>query len=162
MTATSLIAQPASIQDSLRQNLDAHVACMSALLELLGREHQALLGSEAAALEQVSSEKSRAVAQLQKLSLQLSALPGIGGGAALEQAIARAGGELLRLWQELMTLAARCQQANITNGALIDARQAQVRWTLRHMLGGGTSAARTYGRSGISRDDGARRILASA
>lgn len=162
MTAIRPPAFNVNLQDALLRNIEDHISCMQALVQTLAQEHEALLGSDPAVLEQVSASKSHAVLSLQQLSQNLSAIPGIGGGTELERSIQLAGKAVQQRWQHLLSLAAQCQQANLANGALLDAKQSQIKWALSHMLGTAQANTPTYGRGGIRRDDGTRRILASA
>jgi len=151
----------AATQDALRRNIDDHFSGMQSLLQTLAREREALDSKDPAALEQIAAEKNRLVNALQTLSRQLHALPGGRPGAELESSIRHGGSALQQRWQQLLELTERCQRDNLANGALIDARQAQVKWALDHMLGIG-NAAPTYGRAGVNREIGARLLVASA
>lgn len=161
MTAYRPNPQPGNTNDALRQNIEDHIACTQALVQTLAQEHEALLGNEPAALEQVSARKNQSVSELQQLAQKLSAIPGARAGAELERSIRQGGDAVQRRWQALMGLAAQCQQANLANGALLEAKQSQIKWALGHMLGT-APVARTYGPAGISGDIGGRRILARA
>lgn len=151
------IPQPAATPETLRQNIDEHIACAQDLLQVLARENAAVLGGQPEELEQVAARKGGIVSRMQQLSQILSALSG--PGRAPERLMRSA--DLQHRWQTLMTLAARCQKDNLANGALLEAKQSQVRWALGHMLGA-SSAPSTYGRGGIDRGPGLRRIIASA
>jgi flagellar biosynthesis/type III secretory pathway chaperone len=148
-------------QGDLSEVIEQHIACTQALTDMLQRERLALIGNDLPALERVSAEKTLTVAQLQQLSSQLEACNDPSSGMSLENRITQAGSALRRRWQELLTLASHCQQANLANGALLDQRQSQVRWTLGQMLGD-PGSPRTYGRTGISLQGISRRIRASA
>lgn len=154
---TAHLPPPARTQDTLQQNIDEHIACAQTLLQVLAEEHAAVLDGKPETLEQVAARKGGIVSRMQQLSQTLAALSG--PGRSPEQLMRGTG--LQQRWQTLMTLAARCQKDNLANGALLEAKQSQVRWALGHMLGT-ASAPSTYGRSGIDHGSGLRRVIASA
>lgn len=153
--------RPADLR-SIQQLIEQQVTCAGTLLETLERERQALLDNSMTALERASSDKLAAATTLQTLNGALQKLDA--GPQQIELMIREAGSPTLDTsWRELLQLAARCQQTNLGNGALLDERQTQVRRQLRALppAAGGT----LYGRDGHNSDPGSGRSarrLASA
>lgn len=147
--------------DSLRQTIEQQIACTEALLTTLEQERQALVDNELPRLEQVSTDKIQSVTALQALGQQLDRLRDAGPDGKLDTLIQRSGDAVRERWQQLLGLAARCQKANLANGALLEERQSQVRWALGQMLGV-DNTPRLYGPGGSTSAGGGSRKLARA
>lgn len=137
-------ASPPALDSILGQQ----IACAQTLLDCLQREREALLGHSIAQLENVSAEKWTAASTLQSLAATLERFHG--GIAGVQRLITQAGSApaLKESWQELLRLAGLCQQGNLSNGALLQERQAQLRRTMTALRD--SSGGETYGRAGLS------------
>ena len=142
----------------LDDNLQQHLVCTQALIDLLVEEKTALLGQDVDSLARVCAAKAEAAASLQALSTALHKLCGCSDAAGIEARL-RQQPASLTLWQQLLQLAARCQQANLENGALLLERQVRVRSMLQLMQQGERPV---YRRSGTAGTEGTRRALALA
>lgn len=127
--------------------IEQQIDCAQALLGTLQRERQALLDNSLSALEQVSAEKWTAATTLQTLGATLEKFHG--GVAGIEREISRSGAAaaLRDAWQALLRLADQCQQFNLSNGALLQERQTQLRRTMRALRGSAPDT--TYSRAGL-------------
>lgn len=145
---------------AIKENLAQHVSCTETLLKILAEEKAALLGSDVDSLTRLCEAKSSAALTLQSLSARLNKACGSNDARQVEAHI-RATGETESIgrWEELLRLAARCQQANLENGALLLERQTRVRSMLQVLQRGEKPL---YDRGGSSPLAASRRALASA
>jgi flagella synthesis protein FlgN len=139
--------------------LDRQLEALGRVLEMLGDEHEALLGRDAAALELVTGSKADALARADDLERRRRELaptlsdmerfaqdPGIGGR-----------------WERLLELTRQCRDRNDANGRLIRRQQARVESALGLLRGDSTSGDRDlYGPDGEQRRGNGRAPLASA
>lgn len=134
--------QPLPMTENLRQQLE-HTR---RLLQTLDSEKQALLADDADVLERVTAAKSGSADILRRLGEPLLRLRATEG--PLKDYFARLpeAARLLADWEELQTLAQRCQRANQENAMVLEVRHRQVRQTLANLRG--DVPQQTYGRSG--------------
>lgn len=130
--------------------LTAQRDCTRQLLTTLQAEHQALIGNDVAALEQITRSKSEASDRLAALGHQLESLRADARAATIDALIAarEPSGIAARCWQEIAGLAAQCLQANRDNATLLNAREQQIRSALQLLYP--TASAQTYGRGGYA------------
>jgi len=152
----SQIRQP---QLSLNENLVQHIGCAEGLVKLLAEEKLALMANDLDGLTRLCAAKAEAALTLQALSAQLNKTCG-GDATVVASHIEKNGSSTQRRqWQDLLKLAARCQQANLENGALLLERQVRVRSMLQLMQ---RDEKPLYGRGGTSPLLASRRALALA
>lgn len=146
----------------LSQTIEQQLHCAETLVTTLEQERQALLSNQMEALEQVSAAKYQAATQLQSLSATLQRVHNDSKGIenAIRQCAQAQSVTLMSRWNELKRVAAQCQKSNLSNGALLEERQSQMRWAQRALNGG--QVASTYGRSGSENLQFGGRRLASA
>lgn len=143
----------------LGDNLNQHVINAQALIDILSRERAALMSQDVEALAELSQSKSAAAELMHHLGNSLRKMCGGAEGKAVESFICRQtnGLELLARWQLLLQLAARCQQANLENGVLLQDRQQRVRASLQLIR---QLPRPLYGRAGAMSQDNGKRALA--
>lgn len=148
--------QELSLNDLLNQQLN----CAESLLRILTDEKTALLANDIEGLQKLCETKSAAAQTLQDLSAQLNKLCGSAIAAQIESFIRKQNQpQALGAWQSLLKAAARCQQANLENGALLLERQVRVRSLLQLIH---RDERPLYGRAGASTLATPRRALALA
>jgi len=119
--------------------LDAQIACARDLQDILEAETRALLAADIGALSELVQRKQTAAEQLEQLSRAL----GIATGGAPERTIPNLGAAASQRWQTLRDAADVLRKVNLHNGALLDERQARLRWIARQA--GLDDEANTYG-----------------
>jgi len=147
--------------------LSGEIACARDLLQILGREYQALTHAEADQIKSISVEKQRQMQQLQERLLERDHF-------LLRQGLApgKQGTELLlkqtpplhdsqSLWEELQALAGRLREQNETNGGIVSLGQRHVQQAL-DLLTGRSSNGDTYGPAGGHRSAPVAQTLAKA
>lgn len=155
-----MTASRAADTQNIRHVIEQQITCANRLLSTLDQERQALLGNSMTALEQASADKLAAATTLQTLNGSLLKLNA--GPQQIEGILktADAADPIRERWQQLLELAARCQKANLGNGALLDERQSQLRRSLRSLPA--SAGNPLYGRSGGAGFTPGSRHLASA
>ena len=150
----------AATPPAVPQLLDAQIACARDLQDILEAETRALLAADLNALTELVQRKQAAAEQLEQLSRQL----GIATGGAPGRVIPSLGDQASARWQTLRDAADILRKVNLHNGALLDERQARLRWIARQA--GIDEEASTYsGQSqgrGLLRAPGLGRHLAQA
>lgn len=137
--------------------LDAQIACARDLQDILEAETRALLAADIGALTDLVQRKQQAAERLEQLSRQL----GLATGGTPERTIPNLGAEASQRWQTLRDAADVLRKVNLHNGALLDERQARLRWIARQA--GLDDEATTYGgKNRGGRGNGLGRHLAQA
>lgn len=145
----------ASLKGPFRATLEASLAELGRLRDILETEQQALLGQDATALEQAVQEKTRCLETLEhsvKAREQMLAqlgLPGGLGGAEQFLSAHFSPDELLAEWQQLVALSREVAELNIHNGKLAMASERSTREALS-ILTGRPLAPETYTRKSRS------------
>lgn len=134
-----------TLESQLQTNLQSQLDCTRQLLDVLGQERSALIGSDVERLEQLTRHKAEAAGLLQTLGRSLLQLRG-NLRQGLDSWIASLRPALLSQWQELLQLAEQARRANDDNAMLLASRQAQLRNTLRAIRPQGSTEV--YGRRG--------------
>jgi flagellar biosynthesis/type III secretory pathway chaperone len=120
----------------LLANLQQQHALMLQLADILETENRLLAGDEIESLEQLTTEKAAVAETLRALGTALTRRHGQQAEALPAWLAAQADGLALgERWQALLALAARCQQRNSANAAILDARHRQVRGKLQVLRG---------------------------
>ena len=130
--------------------IDAGIDAAVKFEALLAEEREILETRDSAALAELAKRKQQAVSELEELEARRCALlrsaavanDAEGMQTQLEHAEDR------ERWQHYLDLAGRCQQANMTNGAIIRLRHQQISDALAILSGAGSE---TYGPAGNSR-----------
>ena len=138
--------------ETLRERLEAELASMRALRDILETEYKALLDGDAEHLEAVTRRKNTALSEhqgCQQRRLAWAADLALPANASVSEMVdtVAGGGELRELANELSGLANRCQEANRRNGALILRLQDRTHNALQ-VLRGDTPGADVYSLSG--------------
>ncbi|MFT5446362.1 MAG: flagellar biosynthesis/type III secretory pathway chaperone [Gammaproteobacteria bacterium] len=139
----------------LRENVQAISLSLKAMMVLLVREREALVGrSDARSLESIAQDKQGAVTQVSALYelLRGAVSQHLGPGASLSDGISalrQHDSEIAHQVDELMQLTRKCQQANQDNGVLVSAGLAHSQDAIRTLseLGASPAVANTYGRT---------------
>ena len=99
-------------------------------------------------LERIATVKASAAESLRELGVQLAAARNQSPGGGMQALFARVGADaaLVDEWQQVLDVAARCQERNHENAVLLRARHAQVRAALFQLRGPSDPAI--YGRRG--------------
>jgi len=138
--------------------LDQQLDALRRVLELLGDEHEALLGRDAASLELVTSSKTDALARADELERQRRTLaPKLTDMERFAQ-----DRDVGVRWERLLDLTRQCRERNDGNGRLIRRQQARVESALGILRGDSRKGdSEVYGPDGGQRR-GSRSPLASA
>jgi flagella synthesis protein FlgN len=146
---------------ALNALLDREVAAAHALLSALEAERAALTGFDVAALDAVTVEKERLVADFDRLEGDRQRLlarfdfgPARGDMVALIRAVedplyqedSRKAGPLAMRWRRLVALIERCRDNNQRNGTIIGLQTRRVAQTL-NVLRTGRPDKLTYGKA---------------
>lgn len=151
-----------AVSSTFADDLAAETDAFEAFSALLDTEHEALLSGDLDAVVRVAASKAERVVQLSGMAeRRLAALRAAGFSAnrkgmaewLLVAAGARAG-ELSDLWNRLLESAARAQNLNDRNGALIQARMAFNQAALAALQGSARFADLAYGPDGTTRLSG--------
>jgi len=122
-----MIPTDAATTPSVPELLDAQIACARELQDILEAETLALLAADIARLGELVHRKQLAAEQLEQLSRSL----GIATGGDPARAIPDLGEQASQRWQTLTDAAEVLRKVNLHNGALLDERQARLRWIAR-------------------------------
>ena len=111
-----MINQPISNQEKeqLTIQLQGEIRFTQNLHQSLEMESNALIASDITALEKATADKSQYIHQLELLAQERETLVATIGGEQLLEVE-----PCLSLWQDLLTLAASCQEKNLINGSII-------------------------------------------
>ena len=137
------------------------------LKECLVEEKAALEAQDLDTLDDVVANKSHCVTELQALDSQRTSLcvdAGFGEGPDQMEQVMRwcdTDAVIANSWNHLIELATECNALNMTNGAIIRARQHQIHSSLS-VLRGESPEAVTYGREAGGAAPIQRRSLAEA
>ena len=137
------------------------------LKECLEDERKALEAQDAEALFTAIECKEKCINKLQSLENQrsrLGATAGFNPGRdQMEQLQDWCGNDvtMTNSWQHLMEIAAKCNDLNMRNGAIIRLRKQQVETSLS-VVRGGSSGTDTYDRNGTEPGGQQKRSLAEA
>lgn len=153
---------PDPVPTSFADDLAAELSAFESFSALLDTEHEALLAGDADAVVRIASAKGEQVAQLSALAeRRLAALRRAGFAAdrkgMAEWLLVAAGPRATDLsdrWNHLLAVAARAQQLNERNGALIQARMAFNQAALASLRSSAPSADLAYGPDGTTRVGG--------
>lgn len=148
----------ATTPNSVPSLLDAQILCARGLQDILDAETQALLAADLNALAELVQRKQQAAEQLEHLSRALAQAT----GGAPERLIPSLGDNASARWQTLRDTAELLRKVNLHNGALLNERQARLRW-IAHQAGLEQAPA-VYGPGprGGARPSGLGRHLAQA
>lgn len=144
-----------TLKGPFRATLEASVAELERLRDILEIEQRALLGQDATALEQAVQQKTSCLEALEhsvKAREQMLAqlgLPGGLGGAEQFLSAHFSPDELLEEWEQLVTLSRAVAELNIHNGKLAMAGERSTREALS-ILTGRPLAPETYSRKSRS------------
>ena len=134
----------------LRAMLGAGLDAAGRFEALLAEERRALESRDSTALAALAAQKQAAVRELEGLearrlrALEQASVPNDAAGMLR----LLAGADDQQRWQDYLALAGRCQQANLTNGAVIRLRHQQITEALAVLSG---DRRETYGPNGSSR-----------
>lgn len=136
MTALPLHGQ----RTELIRLLQREIECAGNLLESLEREYLALAQHQTTALEEVIADKQGKIRQLESIGQQRETLlASINMTADIWQNKAGSGfdgdTQLSAFWQQLMSLATKCQAKNRINGSIVEVGYQQSRYALDILQG---------------------------
>lgn len=153
-----MINQPITDQqkEQLSGLLQGEIRFTQNLHQSLELESNALIASDIAALEKATKEKSQHIHQLELLAQERETLVASIGGEKLLEAE-----PYLSLWQDLLTLAASCQEKNLVNGSIIKIGIRQSQKAL-DILQGIPDKPELYNHSGQTTRSGKSSTLAQA
>lgn len=163
---TSYVDSPDSAAARLRELLAAELTRIHDLETALAAEYDALLGSDADALEAATRAKNAALAAQQEQQLRRAAWTrsqGMDANAPLDEVIQTVGGswQLNELREAMIQHARRCQDSNRHNGALILRLQDRTRQAL-NILRQSDAAPSLYSTSGQRESSDDSRSLGKA
>ena len=159
--------EPDFFRDKVADLLGTSVFQALGLKESLVEEKAALEKQDMDALDDAVANKSRCVTELQALdSTRTSLCVDAGFDAGPDQmekvmAWCDTDATISNCWDHLLQLATECNALNMTNGAIIRARQQQINANLSVLRGQPPEAA-TYGREAGGAAQNMRRSLAEA
>lgn len=145
----------------LSRMLESGIEAASMLGTHLAAERTALEQHDAAALEIAARDKQHGLLTLELLENERFALLNECGykddqdGMREMQTWCDQDGVLEARWQSYLAVAKECQQANLTNGAIMRLRHQQIASALAALSG---SSPQTYGPSGKSGNGGSRAL----
>ena len=148
------------LTDLLQEDLN----CLKRLLQILEQEQQALLSSDAPAIEALSLEKQQALAQqaqaTQARLVHAQQQAGDASEAGLHQLIQQAADKdsLSSQLSEITSLAQQCQAQNRANGRLINQKQEQAQSVLNILRQSDTNTATYYGQGDTARSSQTRSL----
>ncbi|MGB5346968.1 MAG: flagellar protein FlgN [Woeseia sp.] len=152
---------PSDTRNRLAELLEAGIGATDALRVQLTAERQALEAQDSAALELAAGAKSHCLQTLEQLEQdRLAFLSDCGfsndnnGMQALCKSVDNTD-KLAVTWQRYQALARDCQQANMTNGAILRLRHQQIAAALAALSG---RRAETYGPAGTASGGGCRAL----
>ena len=148
------------LTDLLQEELN----CLKRLLQILEQEQQALLSSDAPAIEALSLEKQQALAQqaqaTQARLVHAQQQTGDASEAGLHQLIQQAADKdsLSSQLSEITSLAQQCQAQNRANGRLINQKQEQAQSVLNILRQSDTNTATYSGQGDTARSSQTRSL----
>lgn len=126
------------------RRLQRDLGLVADLLEILQREHQALMQNNLSALEDLLHTKQKTIADLERID-------GLAGGSSHTElpngCAAQPSTDAYDLWQQLSAVTVKCQEQNRLNGALLASRRRHAERALA-ILRGQPAENETYGPSG--------------
>ena len=147
-------ANPSHAHHNILPLLDTQLALASALDAILQAEHQALLGSDLAALAALVQQKRSAAEELERSSAALHVF----SGGAPQTLIAGLGDDASSRWQQLGSLATGLHAQNLRNGALLNERQNRLRWVAERASGDSHPLYSTRSASSLAASLGGRSL----
>ncbi|SNS60838.1 flagella synthesis protein FlgN [Noviherbaspirillum humi] len=148
---------------SLDHTLTQELAAATRLQQVLQQEQELLIGADIGALEAVTADKNKLVAELTDLALQRQrhmTSAGIAQDAVGIQAwLSTASPATAKLWTDLLDTARASQSLNRTNGMLITQHQNRNQSALNVLRGASNSAGGLYGPDGQKAVGGGKRGL---
>ena len=144
-----------SLKGPFQATIEASLAGLWQLREVLIAEQAALLGNQAESLEQVVRQKTELLHQLEhsvQAREQLLDQAGLPGGLVGAEQFARqhfAPDELIQSWKQLTELSREVNELNVHNGKLAIAGERTTRKALG-ILTGRQQTVDTYSRKGLS------------
>ncbi len=136
--------------------LEGEINYTRKLLETLNRETEILVARDISALESFTAEKLELINQLKLIAEQRETLLTELDGEPL-----KTDGQAAALWQDLMSLAANCQEKNHINGSIIEIGYRQSQQAL-DILQGTTRKPELYDHAGHTTRSGKSSTLARA
>lgn len=158
-----------SLSDRLRHLLEAETAHAQHLLEAMLREHEALLGRDALAIENAVDSKAQHLEAFEtaekrrKATLDEAAVPHDRASIRrfLDALPDQQPDELATLWDRLLHVASACRDQNRINASLVEMARRHVQRAL-DVLRGTPGGAHTYGPGGQANHGSASHTLVKA
>jgi flagella synthesis protein FlgN len=138
--------------------LQSEISCTRKLLEILNRETEILVARDISALESFTAEKVELITQLKSVAEQRETLL---TELELDGEPLKTDNQAAALWQDLMSLAANCQDKNHINGSIIEIGYRQSQQAL-DILQGRTRKPELYDHAGHTTRSGKSSTLARA
>ncbi|MGB5247051.1 MAG: flagellar protein FlgN [Woeseia sp.] len=145
----------------LGRMFESGIAAATAFAMHLDAERKALEAQDLAALEQAARDKQHCLLTLELLENERAALLEESGyqnnhdGMRDLQNWCDRDGALAGQWQSYLQVASKCQQANMTNGAIMRLRQQQIASAIAALSG---CSPQTYGPKGDNGNRGSRAL----
>ena len=136
--------------------LEGEISYSRKLLETLNRETEILVARDISALESFTAEKVELINQLKSIAEQRETLLTELDGEPL-----KTDDQAAALWQDLMSLAANCQEKNYINGSIIETGYRQSQQAL-DILQGTARKPELYDQAGQTTRSGKSSTLARA
>lgn len=136
--------------------LEGEISCTRKLLETLNRETEILVDRDISALESFTAEKAELINQLKSIAEQRETLL-----TELADEPLKTDDQAATLWQDLMSLAANCQEKNHVNGSIIEIGYRQSQQAL-DILQGTARKPELYDHAGQTTRSGKSSTLARA
>ena len=136
--------------------LEGEISYTRKLLETLNRETEILVARDISALESFTAEKAELINQLKSIAEQRETLL-----AELDGEPLKTDDQAAALWQDLMSLAANCQEKNHINGSIIEIGHRQSQQAL-DILQGTARKPELYDHAGHTTRSGKSSTLARA
>ena len=143
----------AACREHLHKLIDAELAELAALSELLEREHGLLANGDLPALDAAMRERQRCIGRILRVDEERRLLcrnlshPEDAAGLRRLMSWCDPTGALARRWTQCTDAAARCRILNDRNGALVSARLKHVQQRLSALVSTGRQGV-TYKRDG--------------
>lgn len=136
------------------------------LLQSLQHEYAVLADHHTETLEEITLAKQKKIQELETIGRQREVLlasinRASGKNPGQMSALLEGDKQLLPLWNELMSLAAKCQDQNFVNGSIIECGYRQSRYAL-DILRGISSQADLYDHSGRTTNSNKTHTIAQA
>ena len=136
--------------------LEGEISYTRKLLETLNRETEILVARDISALESFTAEKAELINQLKSIAEQRETLL-----TELDDEPLKTDDQAAALWQDLMSLAANCQEKNHVNGSIIEIGYRQSQQAL-DILQGTARKPELYNHAGQTTRSGKSSTLARA